>query len=49
MACYTAAIPFFKNTLLGDAFYTAALFGGLVLIEKMVLTLREPGLLPARA
>ena len=25
--CYTAAIPFFKNTLLGDVFYTTALFG----------------------
>lgn len=27
IACYTAGIPFFKNTLLGDMFYTAALFG----------------------
>lgn len=25
--CYVMAIPFFRNTLLGDLFYTAALFG----------------------
>jgi uncharacterized protein DUF6580 len=29
LACYVAAIPFFKNTLVGDAIYTAVLFGGL--------------------
>jgi hypothetical protein len=27
MACYTAAIPFFHNTLLGDIFFAAILFG----------------------
>lgn len=27
MACYTAGIPFFKNTLLGDLLYTGVLFG----------------------
>ncbi|HPO55449.1 MAG: hypothetical protein RBR95_00800 [Ignavibacteriaceae bacterium] len=27
IACYTAAIPFFHNTLLGDLFYTGVLFG----------------------
>ncbi|HBG41919.1 MAG TPA: hypothetical protein DDZ96_01005 [Porphyromonadaceae bacterium] len=27
MACYTAGVPFFKNTVLGDLFYTAVLFG----------------------
>jgi hypothetical protein len=26
--CFAAGIPFFQNQLLGDAFYTAALFGG---------------------
>lgn len=26
-ACYAAAIPFYRNTLLGDLFFTAALFG----------------------
>lgn len=25
--CYTLAIPFFRNTLLGDLFYTSVLFG----------------------
>jgi hypothetical protein len=27
VSCYTLAIPFFRNTLLSDAIYTAALFG----------------------
>lgn len=27
MACYTAAIPFFHHTLLGDLFFVAILFG----------------------
>ena len=26
IACYTAAIPFFQNTLLGDLFYAVVLF-----------------------
>jgi hypothetical protein len=34
LACYTAAIPFFHWTLLGDAFYATLLFGGLALAEK---------------
>ncbi len=29
--CYVAAIPFFRTTLLGDAVYAAALFGGYAL------------------
>jgi uncharacterized protein DUF6580 len=33
-ACYAAALPFFRNTLLGDALYTAALFGGFALLER---------------
>jgi hypothetical protein len=32
--CYTAAIPFFKNTLLGNTFYTVILFGGFALAQK---------------
>ncbi len=32
--CYVAAIPFFGNTLAGDAFYAAVLFGGFALAEK---------------
>jgi hypothetical protein len=27
LKCYVAAIPFFKNTLMGDLFWTASLFG----------------------
>ena len=33
-ACYAAAIPFFQNQLLGDAFYTAVLFGGYALLTR---------------
>lgn len=32
--CYAAAIPFFRNTLASDLFYSAVLFGGLALAEK---------------
>lgn len=28
MECYFAAIPFYKNSLIGDLFYSAILFGG---------------------
>jgi len=47
MACYVAAIPFFKNTLMGHAVYTIALFGGFALIQRYYPALREelaPGL-----
>ena len=27
VACYTAALPFFRNTVAGDLFYSAVLFG----------------------
>ena len=33
-ACYAAAIPFYGNQVLGDAFYTLALFGGHALIHS---------------
>jgi hypothetical protein len=39
-ACYVAAIPFFQNTVLGDAFFTAALFGGWALAERRIPALR---------
>ena len=41
-ACYVAAIPFFQNTLQGDLFFTAALFGGFTLLERSFPKLREP-------
>jgi len=39
--CYTAALPFFQNTLLGDLFYTGVLFGGMALAEKTSPALQE--------
>jgi len=44
MACYVAAIPFFGNTFMGDGFYCLVLFGGLALLEKRFMILREPAL-----
>lgn len=41
VACYVAGIPFFHNTLLGDAFYNTLLFGGLALAEYRFPVLRE--------
>lgn len=40
-ACYVAALPFFGGTLLGDAAFSAALFGGLALAERIVPGLRN--------
>lgn len=34
IACYVAAVPFFWNTLAGDALYAALLFGGYALAER---------------
>jgi hypothetical protein len=34
VACCAAGIPFFHISLLGDAVYTAVLFGGLAMVEK---------------
>jgi hypothetical protein len=42
LACYVAAIPFFQNTLQGDLFFTAVLFGGFALLERSFPPLREP-------
>lgn len=33
-ACFAAAVPFYQNQVLGDAFYTAALFGGYALVQR---------------
>jgi hypothetical protein len=35
-ACYVAAIPFFQNTVAGDLFYAALLFGGFKLAELLL-------------
>jgi hypothetical protein len=45
-ACYTAAIPFFRNTLLGDATYSTVLFGGFALAERLLPVLREAPSVP---
>lgn len=34
MACYAMAIPFFQNTILGDLFYSGALFGSFFWISQ---------------
>jgi hypothetical protein len=43
-ACYAAAVPFFRNALLGDACYAAVLFGVWAVAEA-----RIPALRPASA
>ncbi len=40
-ACYIAGIPLFWNTLAGDAFYVALLFGVMALAERKFPALRE--------
>lgn len=35
MSSYVAGLPFFRNQILGDAFYTVALFGIHALVERM--------------
>jgi len=47
-ACYLAGIPFFWNTLAGDAFYAALLFGAFALAERVIPALREPAIAGAR-
>lgn len=42
IACYAAAIPFFQNTLAGDLVFTALLFGGFALAERLLPQLRQP-------
>jgi hypothetical protein len=38
--CYLAGLPLFRNTLVGDAFYSVLLFGGYALAERFVPALR---------
>jgi hypothetical protein len=44
LACYVAGIPFFWNTLAGDAVYAGLLFGGFALAERLFPAFREPAL-----
>jgi len=41
MTCYAAGVPFFWNTLAGDICYSALLFGGLFLAERLVPVFRQ--------
>jgi hypothetical protein len=41
VACYVAAIPFFQNTLLGDAVFATGLFSALAVAERGFPVLRE--------
>ena len=47
VACYTAAIPFFQNTVAGDLFYSVLLFGGFALAQHLVPRLRGGETQPA--
>lgn len=47
VACYTAAIPFFQNTIAGDLFYTVLLFGGFRIAENLLPRLRAGDPQPA--
>jgi hypothetical protein len=38
--CFVAAIPFFQNTLAGDLFFAALLFGGFKIAELVIPRLR---------
>ena len=39
-ACYVAALPFFKNTLAGDLFWTCVLFGTHPLVRMLLASIR---------
>lgn len=41
IACYTAGIPFFKNTVMGDLFYTGVLFGAFELSARQFPILKR--------
>jgi len=46
--CYVAAIPFFRNSLAGDAIYALLFFGGFALAQRYLPVLRgEPVAIPA--
>jgi hypothetical protein len=44
IACYVAALPFYRGTLAGDVVFTALLFGGFILVQRLLPTLQ-----PARS
>lgn len=40
LACYTAALPFFRNALIGNLIYSGVFFGGFALAAKYVTSLK---------
>ncbi len=42
LTCYAAGLPFFWNTLAGDAAYAFLFFGGYALTERLFPVFREP-------
>jgi hypothetical protein len=42
MACYVAAIPYYRNTVLADLFYSAALYGAYALLSRRVAVQNQP-------
>jgi hypothetical protein len=46
-ACYVAGLPFFGNTLAGDALYATLFFGIFALAERLLPRLSEPAGYPA--
>jgi len=49
MAAYVAGLPFFKNTLASDLFFTAVIFATPALIELLSRSVRKPERDPAAA
>lgn len=49
VGCYVAGIPFFWNTLAGDALYATLFFGTFALAERLFPAFREPLLEAARS
>ncbi len=43
MQAYTAGIPFFQNSLLGNLTYTAVIFTGYIFLQKNLPVLKESG------
>jgi hypothetical protein len=39
--CYLAGIPFYRNQVLGDAFYTVAIFGGYAVLNRWCQPARQ--------
>jgi hypothetical protein len=40
-ACFLAAVPFYQNQILGDAFYTFAIFSGYAVLSRYCQPVRQ--------